>query len=424
VTRRLAPEARTSLKHVGGATERRGDASIADRLARAFDIDPNDAEIDAAGRAHVHGFHSYPARIHPVTAARLVRAFARKGQTLLDPFCGSGTILVEGRLAGLAVRGTDVNPLAIRLATLKTRGVPEGQRRELLAACRKIAAHAEERRKAKLRVSKKYDDIDVETFEPHVLMELDALMHGIQTLEPKALVDDVELVLSAILTKVSKKRGDTGLERQQRRTAPGFVGRMLVAKCEELVRALEAFERAVPRDTPAPDVHADDARTLGTIGARAIDLVVTSPPYAATYDYVGHHDVRLRWLGLRLDRFEKLELGARRAYARLTHEEAVARWDEELGRTLTAIERSLRYDGIAVLVLADSAVRGGALRADATIDRLAPKSGLEVVAVASQSRPHFHSATQRAFADRARHEHLIAVRPRDPRGSKSPATSS
>ncbi|MFI5302252.1 MAG: hypothetical protein ACHREM_29525, partial [Polyangiales bacterium] len=203
--------------------------------------------------------------------------------------------------------------------------------------------------------------------------------------------------------------------------------RMLVSKCEELVRALEFFDRALhvggDRATPPPDVHADDARVLGTIGARTIDLVITSPPYAATYDYVGHHDVRLRWLGLRIDRFEKLELGARRSYARLTHEAAVARWDDELGRSLRAIEHSLRHKGIAVLVLADSAVRGGALRADEAVERLAPAAGLEVAAVASQSRPHFHSATQRAFADRARHEHLIAVRPRDLHGSKSPSKS-
>ena len=49
---------------------------------------------------------------------------------------------------------------------------------------------------------------------------------------------------------------------------------------------------------PEPDVHPDDARTLGTIKAASVDVVLTSPPYAATYDYLEHHDVRLRWLRL------------------------------------------------------------------------------------------------------------------------------
>ena len=42
---------------------------------------------DDPDRVHVHGFHTYPARMHPQTAARLVRALSGEGATVLDPFC-------------------------------------------------------------------------------------------------------------------------------------------------------------------------------------------------------------------------------------------------------------------------------------------------------------------------------------------------
>jgi tRNA G10 N-methylase Trm11 len=42
------------------------------------------------------------------------------GQLLLDPFCGSGTSLVEARLAGLAAVGIDLNPFAVLLARANT----------------------------------------------------------------------------------------------------------------------------------------------------------------------------------------------------------------------------------------------------------------------------------------------------------------
>lgn len=403
----LAPEARRALEHVGGETQLSGNPGIAQRLAQAFAVGP---ELEDEVRAHVHGFHSYPARLHPVVARRALEAFAPAGGTVLDPFCGSGTVLVEARLRGLRAVGTDVNPLAIRLAKLKVRGVPERERKALVDHARKIEAYARRRYAEKAKPTIRYPDEDVALFPPHVLLELDSIRDGIDRIHSQGLREDLELVLSAILTKVSKQRGDTSTQLAPRRLAPGFTSRMFVAKAEELVFALEQYERALPEGAPAPDVHPDDARTLGTIGAGRIDLVLSSPPYAATYDYLEHHDVRLRWLRLKPERFAQLEIGSRRAYARLTAPRAREQWDDELGRTLAAVGRVLTAEGLALFVIADSAVRSMPLRADQVLATLAPKAGLEVVAVASQRRPHFHTRTQNAFADGPRREHLVALR--------------
>jgi SAM-dependent methyltransferase len=407
VKKQLPPEARTSLRHVGGETRLTGDEALARTLAIAFEVSPEDEE---AARAHVHGFHSYPARLHPTTAARLLGELLPKGGTLLDPFCGSGTVLVEGRLLGARAIGTDVNPLALRLARLKARGVPKVERDALVTAARRVKDHADRRRVEKARPTIRYGEEDVALFEPHVLLELDSLRDGIDAIPSRALREDVELVLSAILTKVSRKRGDTGQAAGARRISAGFAAKIFLAKAEELARSLADFEANLPAGAPPVDVHADDARTLGTIGAATVDLVLTSPPYAATYDYVSHHDLRLRWLRLKTDRFEKLELGSRRAYARLRGDEAARRWNDELGRTVQAIGRALRPSGLAVLVIADSAVERTALRATDITEKVAREVGLVVEAVASQARPHFHSRTKAAFDAQPREEHLIALR--------------
>jgi len=70
-----------------------------------------------------HGFHSYPARLHPATARVLAELLAERSPrnaVLVDPFCGSGTTLVEARAAGLRAVGTDLNPLAVLVARAKT----------------------------------------------------------------------------------------------------------------------------------------------------------------------------------------------------------------------------------------------------------------------------------------------------------------
>lgn len=75
-------------------------------------------------RDYVHGFCTYPAMMVPKMQRELLdfclNAIDCACPTLLDPFAGSGTILVEGMLRGLNVVGLDVNPLAILLCKAKT----------------------------------------------------------------------------------------------------------------------------------------------------------------------------------------------------------------------------------------------------------------------------------------------------------------
>ena len=75
-------------------------------------------------RDYVHGFCTYPAMMVPKMQRELLDVCLQETGdsrlTLLDPFAGSGTILVEGMLRGLNVVGLDVNPLAILLCKVKT----------------------------------------------------------------------------------------------------------------------------------------------------------------------------------------------------------------------------------------------------------------------------------------------------------------
>ncbi len=166
---------RRSLTHVGGAVRTAGDERIATKLAEALDVAPapepkrdgrDGRADDDPDRAHVHGFHTYPARMHPTTASRLVRAATTPGALVLDPFCGSGTVLVEAMIAGRRASGTDLNPLAERLARLKTARFAPGDRDALVAGARAVAAVADERRARRAGATKRYPPEDVELLRP------------------------------------------------------------------------------------------------------------------------------------------------------------------------------------------------------------------------------------------------------------------
>lgn len=71
-------------------------------------------------KQYTHCFHRYPAQMIPQVARRLIETYGRKDDVLFDPYCGSGTSLVEGLLFGMDVYGCDINPLAVTISRAKT----------------------------------------------------------------------------------------------------------------------------------------------------------------------------------------------------------------------------------------------------------------------------------------------------------------
>ena len=351
--------------------------------------------------------------MHPVTAARLVAAFAPLRGVVLDPFCGSGTVLVEAMLAGRDAIGTDLNPLAVRLARCKTRPRDDGELEALVPHAQAVAAHADARRKARAGASRRHPTEDVRLFEPHVLLELGSIRDAIAAI-PEPARADLELVLSSILVKLSRQKGDTSEKTEGRRIGAGYPAKLFVKKTDELARRLREFRDLLPSPTPRARVDLDDATALATVTKanhpRRPSCIVSSPPYVATYDYAAHHALRLRWLGVDDRAFERGEMGARRRYAAGDPKDARGAWEAELARFFDAAARVLAEGSPMVLLMADSAVGRHALRADAIVAHVARGHGFAPVARASQARPHFHGPTSAAFHDAPRAEHALLLR--------------
>ncbi len=70
-------------------------------------------------KEYTHCFHNYPAMMIPQVARRLLERYGRPGGWLLDPYCGTGTSLVEASLFGMNAVGCDINPLARLIARAK-----------------------------------------------------------------------------------------------------------------------------------------------------------------------------------------------------------------------------------------------------------------------------------------------------------------
>jgi DNA modification methylase len=385
---------RRSLAPALGAITTHGEPALAGRLADAWRAARGDA------RELTHGFHAYPARSHPRLVRALIAALSRPGDLVLDPFCGSGTTLVEAFAAGRRALGGDVNEVALRVARVKCRRTTAAERERLVATAARIA------RRAATAVPAGAAELPAELrewFEPHVARELDRLGRAIDEVPSAALHGALLLVLSSLLVKISRRRAETSdevpAELPARRLARGFASRLFRDRAVELAEGLAALAAAAPRGTPEPLVVLGDARAL-PLRDGAARLVVTSPPYLGTYDYSGIQELRARLLSIPLEAARRREIG-RRSEANAAPASALARFRDELAAALREIGRILSSDGDAVLVIGDSSAGDRRVRADELADDAARRAGLEVRARATlESR------------DPPRREHLIALRAR------------
>src|SRR5262245_8194208 len=123
-----------SLTGTGGRSRLSGDSEIAAVLGRCLAVDPDE------NLPFTHGFHAYPARMHPETARRVIEAFP--GGRIVDPFVGSGTTAVEAVRAGRPFVGLDISKVPLEIAWARTRvGLPE-QSRKVEAAAHRLAGRA------------------------------------------------------------------------------------------------------------------------------------------------------------------------------------------------------------------------------------------------------------------------------------------
>jgi hypothetical protein len=212
--------------------------------------------------------------------------------------------------------------------------------------------------------------------------------------------------LSAILYKVSYRQSDTDATKVKRNIARGAAARLFAQRVDLLVTGLDelAAERA-----PPPTVLLGDSRRLaaavpdGTAGG-----IVTSPPYAGTYDYAETQRLRFDFLGIRHRDYDEGEIGARRGWSEGSTADAFARWSDDLAVVVGGMAAALARGSYAALVIGDSVAVGRAMRADEDV-RAALDDRLAMVAWAWQDRPMLGAAERRAFGDRPKREHILLL---------------
>jgi len=282
-----------------------------------------------------HGIHEYPARMIPQIAKRLILRYSPKGGKILDPFCGSGTTLVEARLACRYSIGVDINPLAVLLSKVKVTPIDFKKAgfdaAEFLTKLETDYIHAKKLGKLPDPPVHIYKNL-LHWFKEYVARDLEFIYKKIQEVENSDIRDLLKIVFSDTVFRTSnidhrssrfiRTLPKEKLELHNPDVLMHFKKKLIdsVRKIERFTRKIKEIESKWNPKPPVAVVIQKDARKL-PFADDEYDSIVTSPPYGEeknTVAYCRWAKLALAWLRMdnkSIRQTEKFTLGGNAFYS-------------------------------------------------------------------------------------------------------------
>lgn len=361
--------------------------------------------------------HPFPARMASDLASAHLKQIASSAEdralTIVDPMCGSGTVIRESVNLGFNALGFDMDPLAVLMSRVSTNSYDSTV---LMSTAKTIESMARKIGDAPAL----WDDEETQEFAEFWFGEkqreqLSRLSIIISEMETSNIKDALGLALSRLIDTKSPKASlasDTSHSRPHRTISPedndynvydGFL-----ASVKRIAKLLDH-----PRYPGNAEVKLGDARKLnipdGSVGA-----VITSPPYLNAIDYLRGHRLSLIWLGYSIPELRAIRsdsIGANRAISasadeRVLHLVECIKQDEEnisdisllpikmlqryaydLLAFSSEIKRICKAGASVVIVIGNSSIKGNFIRNDLLMEKALEAHGVRLHERATREIP-------------------------------------
>lgn len=410
-----------------------------------------------------HYLFRFPAKFHPPAVRCLIDRYSNAGDLILDPFCGSGTLLVEALVTGRNAVGIDVDPVAAFISRVKSRPISPRRLETGFAALAKSLTKIR-------RSSSEYDRLIHDDLSPvailrwsntlkipaipniehwfrnYVTIDLAKLRNSIleSNLDPR--VRDFFLACFASIIRNASNADPVPvsglevtahmrrLEEKGRRIDPFGLFEQRVKR--EIDGMRELWERA--KESSVRVVRADATRLRGVLGSTKFDVAITSPPYNTAVDYYRRHTLEMYWLGFVRSQEDRLALAKRyvgREQVRKDHprlkikfenryvdrlieharhisagrERAVTHYCASMQLVLKQVAGALKANGQAIFVVGNAKWNGKRVKATKLLTELA-EPHFDIVECRSYASQNRYMSYKRHNGADVNREHVIVLK--------------
>ena len=273
-----------------------------------------------------HWIYPYKGKFHPQMIRALMNVIKiKEGETLLDPFVGSGTAVLEAQILGVNGIGIDISPLCVLISKVKTESV---------------------------------DVIDeIKKYKDYYLFKKNSEEPSDERIKN--------------FYKVAEMMAHSDQSRRGRNFDSSFVSDALkmIASVEDYGNAIKKHNLKIGKTK----ILKDDIRKI-PLKDESVDGIITSPPYSIALNYVANDAHSLKALGYDLEKIKEDFIGVRG-----TGLNKFELYDKDMEKAYSEMYRVLRKDKYCVVIIGNVTFQGQEINTTQNVIDYCEKIGFKTI---------------------------------------------
>ncbi len=254
-----------------------------------------------------HGIHPYKGKFYPQLVRPLLNILkVEAGGKVFDPFCGSGTVILESILNGYDAYGCDINPIAVEIAMVKN-------------TIFKVNPYEFEKQVSMFRnCIDRYVELDYENmfftdtldeirswFPKKVISKMGFILAEISKVPDECIRNFLRVILSSIIREISQQEpSDLRIRRRKEAIEDAPVLELYIKNLDKQYNNIMDFHQVksnAPESIGEAHVWKGTSANIKSVTSKieknSIDIVITSPPYATALPYIDTNRLNMLVLG-------------------------------------------------------------------------------------------------------------------------------
>ena len=273
-----------------------------------------------------HWIYPYKGKFHPQMIRALLNIIKiKRGETLLDPFVGSGTAILEAQLLGINGIGIDISPLCVLISKVKTESIDV------------------------LDEIKKYKEFYL-------------YKKGVKGADDKRVEN---------FYKVAEMMAHSDQSRRGKNFETSYISDALkmLASVEDYDKAKKQFNLKLGKTK----IIEGDSRKIN-LKEESVDGIITSPPYSIALNYVANDAHSLQALGYDLNKIKEDFIGVRGIGLN-----RFKLYDEDMEKAYSEMYRVLKKGKYCVVVIGNVTFQGQEIDTTQNVVKYCEKIGFKTI---------------------------------------------